>query len=278
MVSTVAATIRSNLRVLSETSARASMINPNTADIRLETDDLPREIAPLVNAVNGVLDRLEARFSAERRFTANAAHELRTPLSIIKARIDKLADLTANEDLDLLKRDVDRMARVVSQLLAVARLETPQPTRQMIVMNDLIKDVVGALAPLAIAQQQDLAATLPEHKVCINADYAQLVEAVRNLIENAITHCPPGTEIEVLLEDKGAIRIVDNGPGIADGDKERIFERFFRGRWAKSPASGAGLGLCIAREIAQRYGGRLAVEDTPHGGSTFVLTLPLAPE
>lgn len=277
MVTTVVATIRSNLRVLSVTSARASMIDPAATNIRLATEDLPREIVPLVTAINGALDRLEARFSFERRFTADAAHELRTPLSILKARIDKLSNRPAREDLDMLKRDVDRMARVVSQLLAVARLEMPQTARQMFVLNDLIKDVVGELAPLAISKHQDLAVTLPRRKVSISADYAELVEAVRNLVENAIAHCPPGTEIEIRLGNGGDIRIVDNGPGIPDSDKERIFERFFRGGWTGSPGTGAGLGLCIARGIADRLGGKLAVEDTPNGGATFVLSLPLEP-
>lgn len=274
MVGTVIATIRMSLAVLSETSARAASIDPATADIRLPTDGLPREIAPLVNAVNGALDRLEAGFSAERRFTADAAHQLRTPLSVLKARIDKLAAAPAADDLEALKGDVDRMARVVGQLLAVARLEMPQPELRIVVMNDLIKDIVGALAPLAMAKRQELAATLPRHEIRLRADYALLAEAVRNLVENAVVHCPPGTEIEVVLEDEGAIRVVDNGPGIPDDDKERIFERFFRGSRATSPANGAGLGLSIVRGIARRYGGSVAVKDTPGGGTTFALSLP----
>lgn len=276
LLGTVVVTIHMSLSPLSQASRSAARIDPRKTNVRLATENLPRELAPLVNAVNGALDRLEAGFIAERHFTANAAHELRTPLAILKARIDKLARAPGAADLKALKEDVDRMARVIGQLLAVARLEMPRPERRILVMNDLIKDVVSTLAPLALARQQNLAATLPPGEVRLRADDKQLLEAVKNLIENAIVHCPPGTGIEVTLQDDGTVLVMDNGPGIPAAVKERIFERFFRTRHGANAATGAGLGLPIARDIARQYGGTVRVEDTPGGGATFILTLTAA--
>lgn len=271
LAGTVIATIRLGLRPLSAASERAAAIDPSATNVRLDSDGVPAEVAPLVAAINGAFDRLEAGYSAERRFTANAAHELRTPLSILRARIDRIAHEPSAEEVRALYADVDRMTRVVSQLLAIARLEmAPAGRRRRIVLNDLVSETVAMLAPLAIERQQRLGANLPEASIECEGDAAQLQEALENLIENAIRHCPAGTSIEVELDSDASIRVIDDGPGVAAEARDQLFERFFR---ASRGVPGAGLGLAIARDIAQQHGGTVRFQDTPGGGTTFILTL-----
>ena len=271
LVGTVVVTIHLSLRPLSVASKQVASIDPNATNVRLDSRRVPGEISPVVDAVNGALDRLEAGYSAERRFTANAAHELRTPLSILKANIDRLAHHRPGAEQRALEAGVARMTRVVEQLLSVARLEMPQARQhQRLVMNALVCDTVAALAPLAIARSQTLSAELPETPVACEGDRAQLEEALKNLIENAIVHCPTGTSIEVELCAGGEVRVRDNGSGVAPESRARLFERFFR---ADRSTTGAGLGLAIARDIAQQHGGNVRFEETPGGGATFVLTV-----
>lgn len=275
LAGTVIVTIRLSLRPLSAASERAAAIDPTATSVRLDSDRVPAEVAPLVAAINAAFDRLEAGYSAERRFTANAAHELRTPLSILRARIDRLAHEPGAEEVKSLSTDVDRMARVVGQLLAITRLEmAPAGRKHRIVLNDLVSETVAMLAPLAIEREQRLGASLPEASVECEGDAGQLQEALENLIENAIRHCPAGTSIEVELGGDGSVRVIDDGPGVAPEARARLFERFFR---AGRGVPGAGLGLAIARDIARQHGGTVRFEDTPGGGATFVLTLGSRP-
>lgn len=271
LVGTVIVTIRLSLRPLSAASKRAAAIDPTATSVRLDGDRVPAEVAPLVAAINGAFDRLEDGYAAERRFTANAAHELRTPLSILRARLDRLAHEPDADEIRSLSTDVDRMARVVGQLLAIARLEMPATNqRQPVVLNDLVREATAQLAPLAIERGQRLGARLPAAAVEREVDAGQLHEALENLIENAIRHCPPGTSIEVELRDDASMRVIDHGPGVAPQARGRLFERFFR---AGHGTPGAGLGLAIARDIAQQHGGTVRFEETPGGGATFVLTI-----
>jgi signal transduction histidine kinase len=274
---TVVFTLRQGFRVLSGVSKVVGTINARTTSVRLETSGLPVEIAPFVETVNQALRRLEEGFVAERRFTANAAHELRTPLTILKARIDALKRNPKSGAIQDLGRDVDRMARVVTQLLAAARLEIPD--RRQTGPADFsaaLKEVVKDLAPLSLKKGQDITTRFPAGPVLVDCDYAGLTDAAQNLVENAIAHCPSKTRILVELLPAGVLRVSDNGPGISSTDKHLVFERFFRRSTAATDIEGAGLGLAIVREFALKSGGTVQVEDTPGGGTTFVLALPLS--
>lgn len=266
--------IRRALKPLGELARRASVIGPLRADLRLPTTGLPAEVVPLVVAVNGALERLDDGFAFQRRFTADAAHQLRTPLAVIAARLDNLPPFEGQPQL---KADVRRMSRLVGQLLAVARLEdSTLDVARPLALNPFAADVVGRLAPLALKQHRELAFLPHPGDPQVAGDAAALAEALSNLIENAISWSPAGSiiEIEVLPQ---AVRVLDRGPGVADADKAAIFARFRRSRSDRQgdmPHGGAGLGLGIALEIMRRHRGSVTVNDRAGGGAIFQLRFP----
>lgn len=259
--------LRQGLRPLRSLSSMAARIGPTTPDLRLPEDGQPSELLPLVHAFNLALGRLDEGIGVLRRFTANAAHELRTPLAVLTAEIDSLEGngRTAN-----LKCDVARMNRLVDQLLQVARLDNValdvSPT---ISLQTIAAEIVGELAPRAIAEGKTVALLDPlgETAVCGNA--VAIGDALRNLVENAIAHAPRGTEVEVGVEGPRRIQVADRGPGVSDEAKKHIFERFWRAPGAKR--EGAGLGLAIVQEIMHVHHGEVVVEDRPGGGALFSL-------
>ncbi len=259
-------TIRRGLRPLSAASLAATEIGPERPARRVPLTGMPREIQPLVKAVNSALDRLARGLDVQRRFTADAAHELRTPLSVLTARLDELP----GGDIDAMRRDVDRMNRLVDQLLKMARLESlPLDVAQLVDLNGVVIEAISLLAPLAIKQGKELVRTEVEQPVLVHGNRPALVTALVNLIENALAHAPPGSAIEIELSADGRIQVLDRGPGVAESEREAIFRRFHRGRGRAT--SGAGLGLAIVAEIAAAHGGSVSAADRPGGGAAFCL-------
>jgi signal transduction histidine kinase len=259
--------IRHGLRPLREVSALAGTIGPNRTNIRLPERDLPAELQPLVGAFNKALERLDQGMLLQRRFTANAAHELRTPLAIITAEIDDVED---NGRLASIKEDVARMNRLVDQLLRVARLDNLSlEVSGNVDLAAVAADVVAAMAPFAIRQQRTLALREPGERVVIRGNTDAIADAIRNIVENAIGHTPPETEVTVIVDSDGSVSVADRGPGVRASDRDQIFERFWRGKGKKAP--GAGLGLAIVKEIMDAHGGRVDVTDNPDGGALFTL-------
>ena len=262
--------LRSGLRPLRRAAAEAARITPDAISVRLPEQDLPSEVAPLVNTVNQALDRLERGFVLQRRFTADAAHQLRTPLTIITSGLETLED---NRNLAKLRQDVARMNRLVDQLLRVARLDAVVlDVSSEVELGAVARDVVESMAPLAIARACSLALTGADRPVRIKGNRHAVEEALRNLVENAIVHTVPQTEVQVEVANDGCLSVSDHGPGVPPEDRAHLFERFWRGRAA--PSAGAGLGLAIVKETMQAHGGAIQVANNPGGGARFTLRFP----
>ncbi len=260
-----------------------------------ETGDLARrvpeppeddELGRLARTFNGMLAHLDEAFAQQRRFLADAAHELRTPLTSVRADLDALRahpemDPAEREDaLRAAERETARMGRLVDDLLALARADAgPFLRPQPVSLDGLVLDVMRAAEPLASSARLDIS---DWDQVALVADPDRLRQALLNLIDNALRHSPAGGTVAVgLARDGGEARIAvrDEGPGIAAEHLPRIFDRFYRADAARDRASGgAGLGLAIAREIAEAHGGRIEVSTAPGAGSTFTLVLPLPAE
>lgn len=268
------AIFRRALRPLREASEIAAGIGPARTGLRLPTDEIPREVRPLVAAVNRGLDRLEEGFRIQRDFTADAAHELRTPLSILRTRIDILED---REMRQALRENVEGMAHIVGQLLDIAELDA-------LVIDPLEKadlqavaaEVAEFVAPLALAQGKDVALLGATYPVWVKGNPEMLSRAIRNLAENAINHTKTGSTVEFVVEDDGTVSILDRGPGIPEHERKLIFRRFWRRDRRK--AGSTGLGLSIVQRIAELHSATVTVENRHPDGARFSLKFtPLQP-
>jgi signal transduction histidine kinase len=261
------AIFRRALRPLLRASEMARAIGPSSTDVRLPVKRMPSEILPLVRTVNEALDRLEQGFQIQRTFTADAAHELRTPLAILRARIDTLSDQKA---ATALRGDVAGMTRIVSQMLDIAELEhfTLEPS-EIANLKAVGAEVATFIAPLAVAEGKQIALNAPEHEVWIRGNAETLVRAVRNLTENALKHTPVGTTVEITVTGDGSVSVTDLGPGICHEDRDKIFQRFWRKDRRRSGS--AGLGLSIVKRIVEAHHGSITVGNRKAGGAEFSL-------
>ena len=263
---------RRALRPLLNASEMAKKINPNRTDVRLPPEEIPKEILPLVQAVNQALDRLEAGFRMQREFTADAAHELRTPLTILRSRVDTLADRGVSKALH---QDIEGMARIISQLLDIAELESFSiDPHEKADLRTICAEVAEFAAPLALAKGKNIALSGSDASVWVNGNPEMLSRAIRNLVENAINYAPPGTTVEIVVESNGMVRVLDEGPGIKEEERELIFQRFWRRDRRRT--GNAGLGLSIVQRIADTHAATISVENRPTGGANFSLSFARA--
>ncbi|MFN4017596.1 MAG: ATP-binding protein [Reyranella sp.] len=254
------------VRAASETAAS---IGPTRTDVRLSEQSMPTEIVPLVHAVNQALDRLEAGFRAQREFTADMAHELRTPLAIMRARVESMEDPALRRSLET---DIVNMTRTVNQVLDIAELEVlVVDGHSRADLQNVCSEAVAFMAPLVVDSDRTIALTGAETPVWVHGHAEALFRAVRNLLENAIRHTPAGGAIEVDVSADATVRVLDQGPGVPPAERETIFRRFWRRDRARPESR--GLGLAIVTRVAAAHGGTISVDDRPGGGAVFTLRL-----
>ena len=222
-----------------------------------------------------------------REFVANVSHELKTPLTAIRGAVETLLDgaladpAAARPFAESIAEEAGRLQRLVEDLLTLAQVETKQvaPPWEPIAIGSFLQQEVARHQPLAHRHSVSLTLEVADPSLTVAADRAQLVQAVGNLLDNAIKYNRPGGRVTVRAEAAGRqlqLTVEDTGIGIPPGDLPRVFERFYRVDKARSRATGGtGLGLSIVKHVAEQHGGTVAVESQPGRGSRFTLTLPL---
>ena len=264
--------IRTALKPVLRASEIASAIDPAKTNLRLPDHDVPRELLPLIASMNQALDRLEEGIRVQREFTADAAHELRTPLAVLRTRVETMPD---RDGLDGVKADILVMTHVVNQLMEMAEVEgNSTPPTTTVDLRAISAEVAAMMAEIAIRQDRSIALTGTDGPVWVRGDGAMIFRAVRNLAENAIKHTPPGTVVELEVGDDGSVAVMDRGPGVPEKDRALIFRRFWRAN--RNPTlnisfQGAGLGLAIVAKIAEIHAGVVTVASRPGGGAVFTL-------
>ena len=262
-------TLRRLLLPLGAASEAAAKIDLHNLTARIATDSVPSELAPLIDAFNLALERLEKGYRVQQEFLATAAHELKTPLALVRGQIE----LNGTADRATLLKDIDGMARQVHQLLHLAEVSEAQnyvigPTD----VSAVAIDVIDFLSRLAEDSKVQLDLDLPPSAVEWQADQSALFTLLKNLVENAIQHSPEGSVVTVALEPR-CISVRDEGTGIRDEHLPHIFKRFWRGPGRDQHGDGgAGLGLSICQEIAAAHGWQLQ-PSAAQPGTVFRLSL-----
>jgi two-component system OmpR family sensor kinase len=247
----------------------------------LEERGLPREVQPLVHALNDLLHRLHRALETQRAFVADAAHELRTPLAALRLQA-QIAERAAQEGerreaLGSLKRGVERASHLVQQLLTLAREEDQavQAPSAPVRLDELAREVIAEHASLAHDKSIDLGMAR-EEPLSVDGSATGLRTLLSNLVDNAVRYTPAGGSIDISLareSDDAVLEVSDSGPGIPPAERTRVFDRFYR-RPGDGP-EGSGLGLAIASQIVERHRGSIVLADSPKGGLRVVLRLPL---
>jgi two-component system sensor histidine kinase QseC len=253
----VTRSLRPLVRLTDEVEQRAP---DNLAPLNMGT--APREVAPLIDRLNKLFARIDASLQKERRFTADAAHELRTPVAAIKAQAQVARGASGEAErihaLDNAILGCDRAAHLIDQLLTLARLDSLEDeASEPCHLEDIAAEVIASIAPAALNQNVRLELARGE-KATVRGNPVLLRIMLRNLIDNAVRHTRPGTSVQIdVNQEQGQVRLLvsDNGPGIADTELERVTERFYRP--AGTVASGSGLGLSIVKRIAEIHAASL---------------------
>ena len=236
---------------------------------------MPREIHPLIRSINDLMQRLADAFSAQRRFVADAAHELRSPITALRLQLqllERAGDEAARQHaLADLKAGIERSQRLIEQLLNLSGIEPdgPKGALQQVDLGELARDAVGRCSVVAEHHGIDLGAEASE-AVAAMADRRQLEVLLDNLIGNAIKYVHPGGTVDVRvcrIDGRPALQVIDDGPGIPPAERERVFDRFHRGEESQSDPrhSGSGLGLAIVKAIAQRHDATVELHTAPAG-------------
>ncbi len=274
-----------SLRPIAEISRAAARIAAGNLGLRIQTDDTESELGELTRVLNDTFGRLEASFVQQTRFTADAAHELRTPVAVLLTHTQNALAVacpseTHQEAFEACQRAAQRMRSLIEALLTLARLDSGERTmrRESFDLSRLASESLGLVRPLAerrgITVESDLAPT-----PCVG-DPGQIDQVIMNLVTNAIHHNVEKGRVRVTTRtDCGCavFAVSDSGPGIAQGHLSHVFERFYRADASRSRSSGGtGLGLAIAKAIVEAHGGSIRAESRKEGGAVFTVVLPAA--
>jgi two-component system sensor histidine kinase QseC len=250
--------IRYGLAPLSQLAARIAAREPGSVT-PLRLSRTPAEVAPVLEALNGLLARVQAALERERRFTADAAHELRTPLAALQVHAQNAAragsEAERRESLERMLAGLQRTTRLAAQMLALSRASAPRAAFASLSLGKLVREAAGQLG-LPVKLQGDFA---------VSGDRDQLLSLVTNLLDNALRH--GGGKVRVELGET-TLAVLDEGPGIPEAERERVFESYYRVPGAAG--AGSGLGLAIVREIAAQHGARVEIGAGPGGRGTRV--------
>ena len=260
-------------RQIGEANLSDRLPHPGTAD----------EIGRLVETLNEMLGRLDRSFDAQRRFTADASHELRSPLSRLRAELEVTLrrPRTAEEYGETLHScldEVERLQALTDELLRLARIDAREESElpQAIPVREIVQAALDVVRPEAESRSVVLEVSLPG-EVLVNAAPGAAKLALANILQNAVKFSPAGGLVRTVVTvapGEAVVAVSDTGPGVAPEELSRLFQRFYRGHAARSTdASGVGLGLAIARALVERQGGRIAVETATEKGATFSVHL-----
>ena len=263
-------------RRIGEANLADRLPHPGTAD----------EIGRLVETLNEMLARLEQSFEVQRRFTADASHELRSPLSRLRAELEvtlrRPREPAEYEDaLRSCLAEVERVQGLVAELLDLTRIDARQEPERVgpTAVSDIVEAAVAAIRPKAAQRGVVLAVESPP-QLLVNAAPLSATAALANILDNAVKFSPTGGHVRVVVtagREDAVIAVSDTGPGVSAEETARLFERFYRGRAARSTdVPGVGLGLAISQALVERQGGRISVEAPTETGATFSVRLPRA--
>ena len=273
---------RKALEPVLDISETVRHIHSRNLDQELNVLDSKDEIAHLADTINDLLKRLRISFKTIRQFTANASHELKIPLSIVKAELDQLQKVDQNtlknESLERTKLELNRMAKLIGDLSTLAKTDTKQImiNKQTVWLNDIIHDEIERYRPTS--NEKNIALVVDKlPSVSVHADPHWMQVLASNLLDNAIKFSPNGStvNIHIIVKDKQfyELSITDNGPGIQDTEIENVTRRFYRSEPANN-ISGSGLGLSIVEWVAKSHGGEIVFKNNDGGGLTVTLTIP----
>ena len=268
------------LKPVGRITAVARRISATDLSQRIALDGPPDELRRLADTFDDMLDRLDRSFDAQRGFVEDASHELRNPLAVIRSNLDTtLADPDATTEdyrfvAEQVSRSVERMSRVVDDLVTFARHETRPQHLTLVDIGELAHQAAAEFEGYAANQNITLTLYAPSGLLALG-DAGSLRQALANLLSNALSVAPAGSEVRITAGGEGAwiwVAVEDQGPGIPAAEQERVFQRFQRGRQAS--AEGRGLGLAIVRQIAESHRGEARLTSTEGFGSTFTILLP----
>jgi len=261
--------IKRCLRPVRRVTEALEALPPGATVLNFDDSLAPSELAPLLTALRRAFERLNTAFAQQSRFFANAAHELRTPLAVLTARLDSLPD---DDVVRALKGDVRRMSRLVDQLLTVARLEQRRlDLGQVVDLVHVASDAISQIAPLAIAEEKEVELDSRASAVTVHGNSFALSDAIRNLLENAVRNSPSGGVVTVRVGPGATVEVLDQGPGMSAEERAVAFEPFWRG---KDRSGGAGLGLAIVAETMAAHGGQVEILENHPRGCRVRLSLP----